>query len=248
MTDRSPLPIALPRPSSGRVLHLAPHPDDDIIGCGGTLCLHAQAGDPVHVVVAFNGEAGDPEGRYGSTNYAELRRQETRAGGVHLGLSDYEFWDFPEGHSPGEEELIGATHKLAACVQEFRPDIVYAPWIGEYHLDHYTLARVARMALYALDFQGAAWGWEVWTPLIPTHIVDITEVYDQKVLALQEHKTQLKYQDLVHIALAITAHRSVYISPESRHGEALAPLGDPSPADLELLKNRGIERGTLGPS
>ena len=245
MKDRSPLPIAVLRPSRGRVLHLAPHADDDVIACGGTLSHHAAAGDPVRVVVVFSGEAGDPEGRYDSASYAELRQSEARAGGEHLGLHDYEFWNFPEGHEPSAEELVGATHKLAACIEEFAPDIVYSPWIGEHHLDHYVLARVARMAVFALDFQGQAWGWEVWTPLIPTHIVDITEVYAKKVAALREHKSQLKYQDLVHMGLSISAQRSMYISLEAEHGEALAPLGCPSADDEALLGQAGITRGSL---
>lgn len=193
----------------------------------------------------FSGEAGDPDGRFEAGTYAELRQAEARAGGAHLGLADYDFWSFPEGHEPGPEELIAATHKLAACVQEFSPDIVYSPWIGEHHLDHFTLARVARMALFALNFQGQAWGWEVWTPLVPTHIVDITEVYDRKVAALREHRSQLEYQDLVHMGLSISAQRSMYISAEARHGEALAPLGGPSTEDIELLQQAGITRGSL---
>lgn len=245
MSDQSPLPIALDRPSSGRVLHLAPHADDDVIACGGTLSLHAEAGDPVQVIVVFSGEAGDPDGRFDPTEYAAIRQREARAGGEILGLHNYEFWNFPEGHTPVAEELIAVTHKLCARVLDLAPDIIYAPWIGEHHLDHYVLARVARMALFAIDFQGEAWGWEVWTPLIPTHIVDVTSVYDKKVAALEQHQTQLKYQDLVHMGLSISAQRSMYISTESRHGEALAPLGCPSEADQLLLSEAGITKGSL---
>ena len=75
---------------------------------------------------------------------------------------------------PARHELAAAAQRCAEVVRTFRPDVVYAPWVGEYHLDHHVLARVVRLALAVADFQGSAWGFEVWTPLIPTRIVDIT--------------------------------------------------------------------------
>ena len=49
--DRAPLPLALDAPEPGSVLVLAPHPDNEVIGCGGTLCLHTDQGDRVHVLM-----------------------------------------------------------------------------------------------------------------------------------------------------------------------------------------------------
>jgi len=235
MDERAPLPIPADRPTSGRVLVLAPHADDDVIGCGGTACLHAEAGDPVHVIVVFSGLAGDPDGRYEPEEYVELRKREARAGGAHLALGSYEFWDYPEGHEPGPEELVAAARRLAARIRELEPDLIYAPWIGEHHLDHHVLARVTRLAAHLAQFSGELWGYEVWTPLIPILIVDITSVYDRKVAALREHASQLEYNDLVHMGLAISAQRSMYVSREAQHGEAFAPLGAPAAADLALV-------------
>ncbi len=236
MSERSPLPEPiyddLP---AGRVLLLAPHHDDDIIGAGGTVCRHVSRGDEVHVLIAFRGAAGDPDGRYDPAEYVALRQREARAGGRQLGLSRYEFWDYPEGHEPGAAELMVAARRLAQHVRALAPDIVYAPWIGDYHVDHYTLARVARLALVLADFEGQAWGYEVWSPLVPTRVVEISEVWERKVAALREHASQLDYQDLVHKTLWLTAHRSIYLRPESRHGEAFRPLGAPSPEDAALL-------------
>jgi len=136
---------------------------------------------------------------------------------------------------PADHELVAVARRCAERVAELRPDVVYAPWVGEYHLDHHVLARVVRMGLALADFAGSAWGFEVWTPLIPTRIVDITSVRDRKVTALQEHESQIAYRDLQEKMLGFTAQRAMYLSNDATHGEAFAPLGAPSDADRALL-------------
>ena len=56
VSGRAPTPETVQRPRRGRVLLLAPHPDDDILGAGGTCALHVEQGDPVHVLVAYSGQ------------------------------------------------------------------------------------------------------------------------------------------------------------------------------------------------
>ncbi|TAJ13995.1 MAG: hypothetical protein EPO68_12895 [Planctomycetota bacterium] len=161
-----------------------------------------------------------------------LRQKEARAGGVHLGLSDYEFWGYPEGHEPPPELMRAGAERVAELVRAWKPRTVYAPWIGEHHLDHHVLAKVVRLGLElarqpsagAAGHASAAWGYEVWTPLVPTRIVDITRWRDAKVRALEEHKSQLEYTDHVHKALGMQAQRSLYLPAGSRYGEAFAPL------------------------
>ena len=235
-SERSPLPRAEAHPPRGSVLLLAPHADDDVIGAGGTACLHALAGDPVHVIVVYSGLQGDPDGRWSPAEYVELRKREARAGGAHLALASYEFWDYPEGHEPTAEQYRAAARRLAGRIEELAPDFVYAPWVGEYHVDHHVLGRATRMALASLDFRGEAWGYEVWTPLVPTRIVDVTSVFERKVAALKEHASQLEYNDLLHMALAITAQRSIYVQQGCRHGEAFRPLGPATEEDLAILR------------
>ena len=242
MNHRAPLPQALARPARGRVLVIAPHPDDDVIGAGGTAALHAEQGDPVHVLILANGQAGDADKRYEPAEYTAKRHAEAIAGGAHLGLVDYEFWDYPEGYHPSPEVMCTAARRMADVMEKHVIDTVYAPWVGEQHIDHHFVARAVRLALVMIDFQGAAWGYEVWTPLVATVVVDITSVHERKADALREHHSQMEYGDLVHAGLAISAHRSIYLPGDARYGEAFAPLGSPVPEDLALLEAfRGAE-------
>lgn len=233
--ERAPLPRTVTRPPPGRVLLLAPHADDDVLGAGGTCALHVAQGDPVHVIVAYDGAEGDPDRRVDPAELCALRQREARAGGAHLGLRDYEFLGYPEGHVPGPGELLAGARHLAERLRTLRIDTLYAPWIGEHHVDHHVLARAARMAVVLAGFRGAAWGFEVWTPLVPTLIVDVSSVHAKKVAALAEHRSQLAYHDLAAKGLALSAQRAMYLAKEAQHGEGFAPLGEPFGSDRELV-------------
>jgi LmbE family N-acetylglucosaminyl deacetylase len=235
VNERAPFPETVTSPEHGRVLVVAPHPDDDLLGCGGTASLHALQGDPVHVVIAYDGLLGDPEGRYDRTELARMRREEAVAGGACVGLEHYEFWSYPEGHEPTADELRAGATRLAERMTELGTDTVYAPWIGEQHLDHHVLARVVRLACALSGFSGRAWGYEVWTPLSATLVVDVTRVYPMKVQGLLKHRTQLAYADIVHYGLGLNAHRSLYLPADGHFGEAFAPLGPASEADRAAL-------------
>ena len=231
MTERAPLPEQLARPPAGRVLVFAPHADDELIGCGGTLAMHAAYGDPVRVVVAFDGTAD-------RSLFAEdplRRRREARAGGRRLGVGDYRFLGQPEGHRPSADELARGVGLIRAELEDFRPDLVYAPWLGEHHLDHHVLSRAVRIALCAARFSGQAWGYEVWTPLVPERVVDVTCAFERKLTALCAHASQLALADHLHAAAGLGAQRSAYLDHPARQGEAFTQLVAEFPADSEEL-------------
>ena len=246
MSERAPLPEIVEQPAQGRVLAAVPHPDDDVIGCGGTLALHADAGDEVHVLVAFDGLAGDAGRGTDPVEYIARRKREARAGGSHLGISRYTFWDNPEGHEPADAEVVAAAKRVATLASELRPATVYAPWIGEYHIDHHVLARIVRIGLALIGFEGRAWGFEVWTPLVPIVIVDVSRAFERKRAALHEHRSQFEVFDLAHHALGFSGQRAMYCRRGARHGEAFVPLGSPGPHDRALVEAARREDSASG--
>jgi LmbE family N-acetylglucosaminyl deacetylase len=180
-----------------RLLIVAPHPDDEILGCGGTLALAAERGAQVHVLVVFDGAAGDPEQRFEDEDYVARRRDEACAGGSLVGVENYHFWGLPEGHLVSDEELEEGAARLARLVHELQPDLILAPWEGDSHPDHQTVARAVRRMVEAYPIPGDVWGFEVWSPLEPEYLVDVSSVWLEKVAALERHVTQLAYDDLV---------------------------------------------------
>jgi len=226
MLPLPPLPEAhLPLPR-GRVLVLAAHPGDELVGCGGTLALHAAQGDSVQVVIAFDGAGA--AGRGAREALAARRRAECQAGGAHLGLSEYEFWDYPEGREPTPEELFFAARRLSAKLAEFAPRTLYLPWAGELRHDQRVLAQAARLALEIAGSQLAVFGCEVWTPLPATRVVDISGVWEKKRAALREHRSLPGQRDLAHVALGLSAQRSSWLPAPALYAEAFAPFDAPA--------------------
>jgi len=182
-------PRAVLEPPRGRALCLAPHPDDELVGCGGALALHRARGDAVRVVVAFDGALGLAPG-----GDPCLRRDEALRGGAHLGLGDYVFLDHPEGHVPTRAQLERGAVRLRGELDRFLPDVVYLPWRDDDHVDHRSLAAAAELALE--DFAGEVWRYEVWSPLEPALVLDVGGVQARVRAALAEHASQLARGDL----------------------------------------------------
>jgi LmbE family N-acetylglucosaminyl deacetylase len=171
-------------PPATRVLVLAPHPDDESLGCGGTIARYTRTGATVALVVVSDGGAlDDPD--QGTDDLVTERSRETRAAAAALGLSQTDFLGFPDG------QLTHYRSELArACRQhitEFTPDLILCPSPIDGHPDHAAVARV----LLQLHRQLPGWTlafYELHTPLRPNWLVDITDVLavkEQAVLCYQ---------------------------------------------------------------
>ena len=184
------------------VLAVAPHPDDETLGCGGLLALAARAGAPVAVAYVTDGAASHPGSREWSPGrLAALRRAEARRAchvlGVvrpplHLGL--------PDGGTPGlgAAARAEAVATLARLVRSRRPGLVVTTWAGEPHCDHQFAYHLARKATRGTNARLAAYA--VWTgllgpahdlPGVPPLRLDVAPVLAAKRRALAAHRSQL---------------------------------------------------------
>jgi LmbE family N-acetylglucosaminyl deacetylase len=217
-----------PAPLRGeRLLVLAPHPDDEVIGCGGLLALHLRDGRSVRVVIATDGSKAT--GATGDdASYKTLRENESRRGLASLGESaTIRFLKFPDR---GLDDAVAAP--LREELLSFRPDIVCVPSPVEIHPDHIALSRAfcdliqrdeglhAELATTRVAF------YEVSQPLRPNAIVDITEVAEAKYAAIAAHASQVALKDYVAYARGLNAYRAMTLPPETKAAEAywVAPL------------------------
>lgn len=215
-----PMPEIRRKPESGRVLVLAPHPDDEAAGPGGALLLHRQQGDAVRAVVATDGIAGDPDGLYEKATYAELRREESRTGMKHLDVEDLVFWGFPDSCVINDNDINLLAQKTVEQLEDFAPDIVYLPWEGEGNSDHRAIYCGGLRGLKRFGFEGAVFGYEIWNAMVPDMILDITPVVEAKRKAMLCYESQLAYVEYMHPVFGLHAHRALIFNRGKGYGEA----------------------------
>ncbi len=211
-------------PARGRVLVLAPHPDDEAVGPGGVLLQHAALGDPIACVFLTSGAAGDATGREDPAAYAALRAEEARASARVLGIGALEFWGYPDGHEVNENDLALLVPRVRDAFERLRPDVVYAPHELDQHGDHHTAAVLLRRALAALAAPPPAFGYEVWSPCQADFVVDVSAVHERKMDALRCHASQLLHTDMVRSIGGLNAYRATFLEKGARFGEGYVPL------------------------
>lgn len=191
-------PTLLPGPPPGPVLVVAPHPDDEVIGPGGTLVHHVRAGDDVRVLVVTSG--GATAG--GGPDVTATREAESRRALAHLGVSDLVFGRLPDGALPAH---VDAVADLVAAHAEGRRTI-YVPSLLDHHPDH----RAAGVAVARADLPAdcEVYGYEVWAAGPVDVLVDVTSVFGHKQAALGEYHTALQTVDYVRSASGLAAFRS----------------------------------------
>lgn len=206
---------SLPR----RVLVVAPHSDDEIIGCGGVLAFHGSRGDEVRVLVLTDGAQGDPGAK--TEDVIEVRRAESRKAGELLGIADHRFLGLPDG---GLAECLELAERLQAEVEEFDPELVYAPSPQEMHSDHRAASRAAiRVLSTGREREVLLFG--VNAQVTATAVFDTTAYWGKKQAALECFASQLSYHDLVEKCIALDRARTVNIEdPAVRYVEGFASL------------------------
>ena len=209
--EQPPLPLVLPHPPEGRTLVLAPHPDDETFGMGGTLRLHVEQGDRVEVIFFTDGGFGDPDGVFADRDYGALRRAEAEAAAAVLGVEDLTFYGYPD-HYPviSEEALDDLAGRLAADLASRNPANLYLPWPGDCHPDHWAAARATLRALARLPAGLRAFGYEVWSALVPDFIVDVTATRALKLEAARCYESQLRYTPYLPITDGLMTYRSLH--------------------------------------
>jgi LmbE family N-acetylglucosaminyl deacetylase/glycosyltransferase involved in cell wall biosynthesis len=221
LIEAEAIPYSPARLRGERLLVFAPHPDDEVIACGGLIAQHRLENRAVRVVIATDGSgAGD----------ATTREAESRHGLAKLGDGiEVEFLRFPD-RALGDDAASRIRQELAA----FRPDLVLVPSPVEIHPDHLALARlvietVQRDETLFADLATARIAfYEVSQPLKPNAIVDITDVADAKYAAIAAHTSQLAQRDYLGYARGLNAYRTMTLPAECKFAEAYFVVDLPS--------------------
>jgi len=187
------------------ILVIAPHPDDETIGCGGALCLHAAKGDRVAVVFLTSGELG--LNNLAPRKAWKIRESEAKAAAKHLGIAHLEFLRLPDW-AVGEHLKKGA-HLLQPILKREVPEIVYLPHPRDWHPDHQAALPLFRAAMRGARLPTVELrAYEVWTPFEAfDDVVDISRVMRRKLRALRAHRSQLGECDYERAVLGLSQYR-----------------------------------------
>ncbi len=182
-----------------RILIIATHPDDEVLGCGGTIARYADHGDDVFVVVVTRGV---PE--LFSPAVIEQTRRELALAHQRLGVSSVRFLDFP---APMLDTIPGyqLADRLKQVIQELGADTIFIPHRGDLHSDHRAVYMASLVAARPLEqspvrrilcyetLSETEWASpEADQAFIPTVFIDISRYLTDKLAAMACYQTQLK--------------------------------------------------------
>lgn len=172
------------------VLVFAPHVDDETIGLGGTIKQHSLANCKVHCVFVTDGAQSVSE--IPGDELSQIRKLEAERVAKILGIHKLYFMDLADGHVTTNKENI---QLFIDYINEIKPDIIYLTPFIDAHPDHIETARLVESALnYQREKSIILRVYEINCAIPPeyiNYIVDISDVYSDKIKALEQFKSQV---------------------------------------------------------
>lgn len=177
-----------------RVLVIAAHPDDELLGCGGTVALHTRAGDAVTSVIVCEGESL----RYGAGGVGQV--DHVRRAAATLGVRDVRTLGFADQRLD-THTLVDIITPLEKIVKEIQPEMVYCQYGGDVNRDHQLLFQAILVAIrptvraiagvYAFDTASST-EWAYPRTFTADTWVDITETLDTKLAAMACYESEIR--------------------------------------------------------
>jgi N-acetylglucosamine malate deacetylase 1 len=181
------------------ILVIAPHPDDEILGCGGTIKRFSSKGDKIYILIATRGK---PE-MYSEERIIKVREEAIQAHKI-LGVTETRFLNFP---APDLDliSLAEISEAISSVITEFEIDTLFLPHRGDIHNDHkavfdaglvasrpvnnYMVTRVYSYETLSETEWAAPFCSETF---IPTYFINISDFFSYKLEAMQCYKSQLR--------------------------------------------------------
>jgi LmbE family N-acetylglucosaminyl deacetylase len=176
------------------ILVIATHPDDEVLGCGGTIALHTRAGHAVTTVIVCEGESL----RYGKGGVGQSAHVWCAA--EKLGVKDVRLLGFPDQRLD-TLTLTDIISPIEQIVREIQPHIVYCQYGGDINLDHQLVSKAVLVAtrpterslatIYSFDTASST-EWAYPRTFVPDTWVDISTTLQAKLAAMSCYKSELR--------------------------------------------------------
>ena len=174
-----------------RILVIAAHPDDEVIGCGGTIARHVVSGDKVYLLVMTQIYA--PEW---NMKEFDRRRQEVFRVADILGIKEVFFGGFPTAKL-NIIPTITLAAKISQLIKKIKPETIYLPPKEDLNMDHVIVCRQGIVACKGIDYIKRIVSYEVPTvfgyeDMKVNYYVDISQYFKKKILAMKAYRTEIK--------------------------------------------------------
>jgi LmbE family N-acetylglucosaminyl deacetylase len=146
---------------AGNTLVLAPHPDDETLGCGGTIALKRELGSRVTVCIATRGTGGGRRSTLGD-QLPLVRAEETQGACRRLGVDAAEIRWLGHDDSTLERHADSLLEPLCELINEVDPAQLFVPFFVDAHNDHRTLFTAALSAVARIRSPAAVYAYPVW--------------------------------------------------------------------------------------
>ena len=188
------------------ILVVAAHPDDEVLGCGGTIARHADSGDQVQVLIVAEGSTSRLLERDRNQVRDELSAlaQAAQTAGSILGAAGVELLDFPDNRLDSLDRL-DLIKRIEESVERYQPACVYVHHAGDVNVDHRRLHEAlvtacrptpGHVVKRLLSFEVASS--TEWQPpgsapsFQPNWFVDISDHWERKREALRAYATEMR--------------------------------------------------------
>jgi len=185
---------------SKSVLVVAAHPDDEVLGCGGTIARHVVEGDLVHVVFMADGVQSR---RIDGSEELQLRNQARDEALKILGVSECNVLDFPDNRMDSLP-LLDVVQALEPIIKHVQPSRVYTHHHGDLNVDHRVTHQAVMTAcrpvpgssvreILAFEVMSSTeWATPGVAPFVPNAFVDISDYLPKKLEALAAYDMEMR--------------------------------------------------------
>lgn len=195
-------PLEINANSFHRVLLVAPHPDDEVIGAFGFI-FHAKNLDLLIVTDGSHGIPGTDRKNTRSIRYAELIRATSK-----YSIRNIHFLEIEDGH-------VAENDHNFSKLDLGKYDLILTPNIFDIHSDHYATTYALMKRFIDLHSKSIFGMYEVWGALpIVNRYIDLTPLKDAKSAAINEHYSQVKNIDYSSRILALNSYRGMLVNRE----------------------------------
>ena len=189
-----------------KVLVVVAHPDDEVLGCGGTIAKHVLNGDEVHIVIMAEGltsrDTVRSADRY-SEKLDELHSNSQQVANI-LGAKSLKMCNFPDNRMESVD-LLDVVKKVEEVVEKVKPEIVYTHHVGDVNIDHIVTHNAVITACRPIPGQCvktilffetlSSTEWQMQTcdkAFMPNWFIDIEKSFEKKMEALRCYESEMR--------------------------------------------------------